>query len=89
MMQKIIISLQHLFNLLILLIMGFLEILLLPASLQFTLSLNLLPLEGGLARKISKRQELENKATVLYIGMIPHGFNEHEMEGLPYIAYII
>jgi len=40
-----------------------------------------LPLEGGPARKLQVSEEpLENKATVLYIGRIPHGFYEDEME---------
>uniref|UniRef100_A0A7C9DBS2 RRM domain-containing protein n=1 Tax=Opuntia streptacantha TaxID=393608 RepID=A0A7C9DBS2_OPUST len=39
-----------------------------------------LPLDGG-PHKISKGDNLENKATVLYIGRIPHGFYEDEMEG--------
>ncbi|KAI3458881.1 hypothetical protein Pfo_015544 [Paulownia fortunei] len=38
-----------------------------------------LPLEGGPARD-RKAQYGENKATVLYIGRIPHGFYENEME---------
>ncbi|GMG99364.1 hypothetical protein Nepgr_001204 [Nepenthes gracilis] len=40
-----------------------------------------LPLEGGSARKLPKGESSENKATVLYIGRIPHGFYEEEMEG--------
>lgn len=40
-----------------------------------------LPLEGGPARDILKIEDRENKATVLYIGRIPHGFYENEMEG--------
>ncbi|XP_022881036.1 uncharacterized RNA-binding protein C1827.05c-like [Olea europaea var. sylvestris] len=55
------------------------------ASAQFSASKDdspdFVPLEGGLARKISKIEERENKATVLYIGRIPHGFYENEMEG--------
>ncbi|OVA11472.1 RNA recognition motif domain [Macleaya cordata] len=40
-----------------------------------------LPLEGGPARKLPEKVEpLENTATVLYIGRIPHGFYEKEME---------
>ncbi|PIA53535.1 hypothetical protein AQUCO_00900249v1 [Aquilegia coerulea] len=45
-------------------------------------SADFLPLEGGPARKLpnQKVQEpLENTATVLYIGRIPHGFYEDEM----------
>ncbi|CAI9767498.1 unnamed protein product [Fraxinus pennsylvanica] len=55
------------------------------ASAQFSASKDdspdFVPLEGGLARKIPKIEERENKATVLYIGRIPHGFYENEMEG--------
>ncbi|KAL1830815.1 hypothetical protein ACET3Z_000466 [Daucus carota] len=41
-----------------------------------------LPLEGGPARKIpASEKKSEDKATVLYIGRIPHGFYETEMEG--------
>ncbi|GAB4830106.1 hypothetical protein Ancab_019748 [Ancistrocladus abbreviatus] len=40
-----------------------------------------LPLEGGPARRLPKAEPLEDKATVLYIGRIPHGFYEEEMEG--------
>ncbi|KAL2327473.1 hypothetical protein Fmac_020900 [Flemingia macrophylla] len=41
-----------------------------------------LPLEGGPARKFPAQQPLpENTATVLYVGRIPHGFYEKEMQG--------
>lgn len=40
-----------------------------------------LPLEGGPARKLPVSEFKESKATVLYIGRIPHGFYEDEMEG--------
>ncbi|KAG5052113.1 hypothetical protein GLYMA_02G173000v4 [Glycine max] len=42
-----------------------------------------LPLEGGPARKLAASQQKppENTATVLYVGRIPHGFYEKEMEG--------
>ncbi|XP_027160354.1 uncharacterized RNA-binding protein C1827.05c [Coffea eugenioides] len=40
-----------------------------------------LPLEGGPGRRIPQGEVRENKATVLYIGRIPHGFYENEMEG--------
>ena len=40
------------------------------------------PLEGGPARKLPKGEDLDNKATVVYIGRIPHGFYEDEMEGV-------
>ncbi|CAL5334827.1 unnamed protein product [Camellia sinensis] len=39
------------------------------------------PLEGGPSHKLPKSETTENKATVLYIGRIPHGFYENEMEG--------
>ncbi|EPS64746.1 hypothetical protein M569_10031, partial [Genlisea aurea] len=41
-------------------------------------------LEGGAARnfpKTEKKQDAGFKSTVLYIGRIPHGFYEKEMEG--------
>ncbi|XP_027342601.1 uncharacterized RNA-binding protein C1827.05c [Abrus precatorius] len=40
-----------------------------------------LPLEGGPARKLPEQKPTENTATVLYVGRIPHGFYEKEMEG--------
>ncbi|XP_021714050.1 uncharacterized RNA-binding protein C1827.05c-like [Chenopodium quinoa] len=41
-----------------------------------------LPLEGGPARKLPKGgEDLDSKATVLYVGRIPHGFYEDQMEG--------
>nr|GLL40108.1 MKI67 FHA domain-interacting nucleolar phosphoprotein [Ipomoea trifida] len=40
-----------------------------------------LPLEGGPVRKIPVTKLRDTKATVLYIGRIPHGFYENEMEG--------
>ncbi|KAB1211962.1 hypothetical protein CJ030_MR5G023730 [Morella rubra] len=40
-----------------------------------------LPLEGGPGRKLPEQKPLEDKATVLYLGRIPHGFYEKEMEG--------
>ncbi|KAL3649951.1 hypothetical protein CASFOL_006354 [Castilleja foliolosa] len=39
-----------------------------------------LPLEGGPARNLPRTEDRENEATVLYIGRIPHGFYENEME---------
>jgi hypothetical protein len=42
------------------------------------------PLEGGPKKRLRKRQEPEepeNTATVLYIGHIPHGFYEEQMQG--------
>ncbi|XP_023550343.1 MKI67 FHA domain-interacting nucleolar phosphoprotein-like [Cucurbita pepo subsp. pepo] len=44
-------------------------------------SADFLPLEGGPGRKLPAQKPLENTATVLYIGRIPHGFFEKEMEG--------
>ncbi|KAM1621774.1 hypothetical protein FF2_020018 [Malus domestica] len=41
-----------------------------------------LPLVGGPARKLPKEKPKEDIATVLYIGRIPHGFYEKEMEGV-------
>ncbi|CAN1274563.1 Uncharacterized RNA-binding protein C1827.05c [Linum perenne] len=46
-------------------------------------SSDFLPLEGGRGRKIPEEKQLEGsaaRATVLYIGRIPHGFYETEME---------
>jgi hypothetical protein len=40
------------------------------------------PLEGGPGRKLPEQKPIEDKATVLYIGRIPHGFYEKEMEGV-------
>ncbi|KAG1371438.1 MKI67 FHA domain-interacting nucleolar phosphoprotein [Cocos nucifera] len=41
-----------------------------------------LPLEGGPGRRISEPEEPVNEtATVLYIGHIPHGFYEEQMQG--------
>ncbi|PSR92964.1 RNA recognition motif domain protein [Actinidia chinensis var. chinensis] len=40
-----------------------------------------LPLEGGPGCKLPKSETLENTAAALYIGRIPHGFYENEMEG--------
>ncbi|KAL3838221.1 hypothetical protein ACJIZ3_022812 [Penstemon smallii] len=54
------------------------------ASAQFSApkekTLDFLPLEGGPARDLPKTEDRDNKATVLYIGRIPHGFYEDEME---------
>ncbi|XP_072955100.1 uncharacterized protein [Typha angustifolia] len=45
-------------------------------------SSDFLPLEGGPGRKISGQEEpVQDTATVLYIGHIPHGFYEEQMEG--------
>ncbi|XP_074311249.1 putative RNA-binding protein C1827.05c [Silene latifolia] len=44
----------------------------------------MIPLDGGPSRKLPKTNDsssLHNKATVLYIGRIPHGFYEEEMLG--------
>ncbi|KAF5729432.1 RNA-binding (RRM/RBD/RNP motifs) family protein isoform 1 [Tripterygium wilfordii] len=43
-------------------------------------SADFLPLEGGPPRKLPEQKSLEKGATVLYIGRIPHGFYEKEME---------
>ncbi|KAK8461769.1 hypothetical protein SEVIR_1G090500v4 [Setaria viridis] len=43
-----------------------------------------LPLEGGPGkrlRKVQQPEEPENTATVVYIGHIPHGFYEDQMQG--------
>ncbi|KAA8534518.1 hypothetical protein F0562_032035, partial [Nyssa sinensis] len=40
-----------------------------------------LPLEGGPGCKLPESKPAENTATILYIGRIPHGFYENEMEG--------
>lgn len=45
------------------------------------------PLEGGPARKLPVTENAENKSTVLYIGRIPHGFYENEMEGNLFFQY--
>ncbi|XP_039021491.1 uncharacterized RNA-binding protein C1827.05c-like [Hibiscus syriacus] len=56
------------------------------ASSQFlnsdskTASSDFLPLEGDPSLEIPETKPLQNKATVLYIGRIPHGFYEKEME---------
>ncbi|RWW07022.1 hypothetical protein GW17_00029615 [Ensete ventricosum] len=41
------------------------------------------PLEGGPGMKITQEEDepIKNTATVLYIGHIPHGFYEEQMEG--------
>lgn len=39
------------------------------------------PLEGGSGGKIPQLSEQPATATVLYVGRIPHGFYEDEMEG--------
>ncbi|KAJ9159835.1 hypothetical protein P3X46_025299 [Hevea brasiliensis] len=43
-------------------------------------SADFLPLEGGPKPKLPEQKEQKNTATVLYIGRIPHGFYEKEME---------
>ncbi|KHN11650.1 hypothetical protein glysoja_006103 [Glycine soja] len=40
-----------------------------------------LSLEGGPVCKQPEQKLLKNTATVLYVGRIPHGFYEKEMEG--------
>ncbi|XP_009393908.2 uncharacterized protein LOC103979473 [Musa acuminata AAA Group] len=46
-------------------------------------SSDFLPLEGGPGRKITQEEDepVKNTATALYIGHIPHGFYEEQMEG--------
>ncbi|GKV44333.1 hypothetical protein SLEP1_g51526 [Rubroshorea leprosula] len=39
-----------------------------------------LAFKGGPARKLPFEKPLESKATVLYIGRIPHGFYENKMQ---------
>jgi nucleolar protein 15 len=42
------------------------------------------PVEGGPKKRLRKQKEPkepENTATVLYIGHIPHGFYEEQMQG--------
>ncbi|KAL4557114.1 hypothetical protein LXL04_035284 [Taraxacum kok-saghyz] len=39
---------------------------------------------GGPTRKLPITENLENKATVLYIGRIPHGIYENEVEDHDY-----
>ncbi|KAK8476594.1 hypothetical protein V6N11_068429 [Hibiscus sabdariffa] len=56
------------------------------ASSQFpytdskTASADFLPLEGHPSRDLPETKPQQSKATVLYIGRIPHGFYEKEME---------
>ncbi|XVF44245.1 hypothetical protein PTKIN_Ptkin02bG0104900 [Pterospermum kingtungense] len=52
-----------------------------PHSDSKTASVDFLPLEGDLSRELSETKPQQNNATVLYIGRIPHGFYEKEMEG--------
>ncbi|KAL7614928.1 hypothetical protein Lser_V15G07575 [Lactuca serriola] len=52
----------------------------LTASVRKDEAADFLPLEGGPARKLPITENSDNKATVLYIGRIPHGFYENEME---------
>jgi len=53
----------------------------LVASARKTEAADFLPLEGGPGRKLPEQKPVEDKATVLYIGRVPHGFYEKEMEG--------
>lgn len=39
------------------------------------------PLVGGPARELPEQKPTEDFAKVVYIGRIPHGFYEKEMEG--------
>ncbi|KAH1030457.1 hypothetical protein J1N35_042631 [Gossypium stocksii] len=50
-----------------------------PNSDSKTASADFLPLEGG-PREIPETKPLQNNAAVLYVGRIPHGFYEKEME---------
>ncbi|KAJ9540308.1 hypothetical protein OSB04_026814 [Centaurea solstitialis] len=52
----------------------------LTASVRKEEAADFLPLAGGPARKLPIVENSENKASVLYIGRIPHGFYENEME---------
>lgn len=47
------------------------------------------PLEGGPGRKITPEEvePVKNTATVLYIGHIPHGFYEEQMEGNNFLCF--
>lgn len=56
-------------------------LLLLLSIFFFWVFIVLKPLEGGPGRKLAEEKPLVNKATVLYIGRIPHGFYEKEMQG--------
>ncbi len=53
----------------------------LSASARKDEAADFLPLEGGPGRQLPVSEKTESKATVLYIGRIPHGFYENEMEG--------
>lgn len=52
----------------------------LPAPSDKKGAVDFLPLEGGPGRKLPEEKPLVNKATVLYIGRVPHGFYEKEMQ---------
>ncbi|KAJ4843769.1 hypothetical protein Tsubulata_034606 [Turnera subulata] len=43
-------------------------------------SADFLPIEGGPGRKLPEQKEKKNTATVVYVGRIPHGFYEEEMQ---------
>lgn len=45
------------------------------------------PLEGGPGRKLTEEKPAEDYAKVVYIGRIPHGFYEKEMEGAFSVCY--
>ncbi|KAK8651433.1 hypothetical protein V6N13_141034 [Hibiscus sabdariffa] len=51
-----------------------------PYSDSKTASVDFLPLEGDPSRELPETKPQQSKATVLYIGRIPHGFYEKEME---------
>ncbi|KAI5401282.1 hypothetical protein KIW84_065942 [Lathyrus oleraceus] len=50
------------------------------AKIKPSESADFLPLAGGPGRKLPELKPLENTSPVLYIGRIPHGFYEKEME---------
>ncbi|KAJ9548985.1 hypothetical protein OSB04_021528 [Centaurea solstitialis] len=52
----------------------------LTASVRKDEAADFLPLEGGPARKLAIIENSENKGSVVYIGRIPHGFYDNEME---------
>ncbi|KAH9739097.1 RRM domain-containing protein [Citrus sinensis] len=54
----------------------------LPVSSDRKDAADFLPLEGGPGRKLPEEKPLVNKAAVLYIGRIRHGFYEKEMHGI-------
>ncbi|GAV66618.1 RRM_1 domain-containing protein [Cephalotus follicularis] len=53
----------------------------LAVSKKKNVAADFLPLEGGPGQKLPDEKPVEDNTTVLYIGRIPHGFYEKEMEG--------